>query len=27
MNLLVLINSPKLQEEAKELRKLLKLED
>lgn len=27
MNLLVLINSPKLQEEAKELRKVLKLED
>ncbi|WP_087036251.1 winged helix-turn-helix domain-containing protein [Thermococcus litoralis] len=27
MNLLVLINSPELQEEAKELRKLLKLED
>lgn len=27
MNLLVLINSPRLQEEAKELRKLLKLED
>ena len=27
MNLLVLINSPELQEEAKELRKVLKLED